>query len=263
MLNVILMLEVGEGSHHAPLAITSSVISSRNQAVQFISSLVDELKESIFPVLRILLQHICAKVVDKSEYRTYAAQSLVQLLSKLPCGEYATFIAWLYRYSRSSKIPHRVFTLDVALALLELPEREADHALSSEHQKFLNHKFLVQEIMFDRCLDKAPTVRSKALSSFAHCLELSANSTSESILEFLINSPTILGIESHPGTFLRNSSAFSCQKQTLNPGDSGVINTDSSGETIGSRGMSDFITTKCVITIIESKNLGFFLINSP
>lgn len=28
----------------------------------FNSSLVDELKESIFPVLRILLQHICAKV---------------------------------------------------------------------------------------------------------------------------------------------------------------------------------------------------------
>lgn len=246
MLNVILMLEVGEGSHHAPLAITSSAISSRNQAVQFISSLVDELKESIFPVLRILLQHICAKVVDKSEYRTYAAQSLVQLLSKLPCGEYATFIAWLYRYSRSSKIPHRVFTLDVALALLELPEREADHTLSSEHQKFLKHKFLVQDIMFDRCLDKAPTVRSKALSSFAHCLELSANSTSESILEFLVNSPTILGIESQPGTFLRNSSAFSCQKQTLNSGDSGVINTDSSGETVGSR-------ERCVMAMLRKR----------
>ncbi|XP_016072876.1 PREDICTED: condensin-2 complex subunit D3 isoform X2 [Miniopterus natalensis] len=247
MLNVILMLEVGEGSHHAPVAITSSVINSRNQAVQFISSLVDELKESVFPVLRILLQHICAKVVDKSEYRTYAAQSLVQLLSKLPCGEYATFIAWLYRYSRSSKIPHRVFTLDVALALLELPEREADNTLSLEDQKFLKHKFLVQDIMFDRCLDKAPTVRSKALSSFAHCLELSVSTASESILEFLINSPTILGIESHPGTLLKNSSAFSCQKQTLNrSGDSGVINTDSSGETIGSR-------ERCVMVMLRKR----------
>uniref|UniRef100_A0A8D2CNW3 Condensin-2 complex subunit D3 n=1 Tax=Sciurus vulgaris TaxID=55149 RepID=A0A8D2CNW3_SCIVU len=187
MLNVILMLEV-EGSHRAPLTITSQVINRRNQAVQFISSLVDELKESIFPVLRILLQHICAKVIDKSEYRTSAAQSLVQLLSKLPSGEYATFIAWLYKYSRSSKIPHRVFTLDVVLALLELPEREMDGTLSLEHQKFLKHKFLVQEIMFDRCLDKAPTVRSKALSSFAHCLELSMSSASESVLELLVNS---------------------------------------------------------------------------
>lgn len=86
------------------------------------------------------------------------------------------------------QIPHRVFTLDVVLALLELPEREVDDALSLEHQKFLKHKFLVQEIMFDRCLDKAPTVRSKALSSFAHCLELTVTRASESILELLMNS---------------------------------------------------------------------------
>nr|XP_008971509.3 condensin-2 complex subunit D3 isoform X1 [Pan paniscus]XP_034789980.2 condensin-2 complex subunit D3 isoform X1 [Pan paniscus] len=235
MLSVILMLEVGEGSHRAPLAVTSQVINCRNQAVQFISALVDELKESIFPVVRILLQHICAKVVDKSEYRTFAAQSLVQLLSKLPCGEYAMFIAWLYKYSRSSKIPHRVFTLDVVLALLELPEREVDNTLSLEHQKFLKHKFLVQEIMFDRCLDKAPTVRSKALSSFAHCLELTVTSASESILELLINSPTFSVIESHPGTLLRNSSAFSYQRQTTNRTEpSREINIDSSGETVGS-----------------------------
>ncbi|KAM9221269.1 condensin-2 complex subunit D3 isoform 1-T1 [Dugong dugon] len=247
MLNVILMLEVGEGSHRTSLTITSQVINSRNQAVQFISLLVEELKESIFPVLRILLQHICAKVIDKSEYRTYAAQSLVHLLSKLPSVEYATFIAWLYRYSRSSKIPHRVFTLDVALALLELPEREVDNTLSLEHQKFLTHKFLVQEIMFDRCLDKAPTVRSKALSSFAHCLELSVTNTSESVLELLINSRAVSGIESHPGTLLRNSLGFSFQKQTFNPsGASEMTNTDNSAETARSG-------ERCVMAMLRKR----------
>ncbi|CAH6858928.1 Ncapd3 [Phodopus roborovskii] len=205
MLNVILMLEVGERSRCAPLAITSQVINCRNQAVQFISSLVDELQESVFPVLGTLLQHICAKVVDKAEYRTCAAQSLVQLLNKLPSEEYAAFIAWLHKYSRSSKIPHRVFTLDVALALLELPEREVDDTVLLEHQKFLKHKFFVQEIIFDRCLDKAPTVRSKALSSFAHCLESSARSTSESILEIFINSSLISGVQSCSGTLRRYS----------------------------------------------------------
>ncbi|KAK2504960.1 hypothetical protein MC885_000760, partial [Smutsia gigantea] len=248
MLNVILMLEVGEGAHRTPLTISLPVINNRNQAVQFISSLVDELKESVFTVLRILLQHICAKVIDKSEYRTYAAQSLVQLLSKLPCGEYATFIAWLYRYSRSSKIPHRVFTLDVALALLELPEKEVDSMLSLEHQKLLKHKFLVQEIMFGRCLDKAPTVRSKALSSFTHCLELSITTVSESILELLINSPTGSEIESHPGTLLRNSLAFSCQRQTLNPsGGSWVVSTDNSAETVGSG------AERCVMAMLRKR----------
>ncbi|XP_036050224.1 condensin-2 complex subunit D3 [Onychomys torridus] len=208
MLNVILMLEVGERSRCAPLAISSQAINCRNQAVQFISSLVDELQEGVFPVLGTLLQHICAKVVDKAEYRTYAAQSLVQLLNKLPSEEYATFIAWLHKYSRSSKIPHRVFTLDVALALLELPEREADDTVLLEHQKFLKHKFFVQEIIFDRCLDKAPTVRSKALSSFAHCLELSASSTSESLLEIFINSSLVSGLQSRSSTLQRHSTVL-------------------------------------------------------
>nr|XP_021518172.1 condensin-2 complex subunit D3 [Meriones unguiculatus] len=204
MLNVILMLEVGKRSHCAPLPITSKVISCRNQAVQFISSLVDELQESVFPILVTLLQHICAQVVDKAEYRTYAAQSLVQLLSKLPSEEYATFLAWLYKYSRSCKISHRVFTLDVALALLELPEREVDDTVLLEHQKFLKHKFFAQEILFDRCLDKAPTVRSKALSSFAHCLELSASDTSV----IFSNSPLVSGIQSYSGTTLRPSTVL-------------------------------------------------------
>ncbi|XP_058431285.1 condensin-2 complex subunit D3 isoform X2 [Marmota monax] len=245
MLNVILMLEV-KGSHRAPLTITSQVINRRNQAIQFISSLVDELKESIFPVLRILLQHICAKVIDKSEYRTSAAQSLVQLLSKLPSADYATFVAWLYKYSRSSKIPHRVFTLDVVLALLELPEREIDGTVSLEHQKFLKHKFLVQEIMFDRCLDKAPTVRSKALSSFAHCLELSISNASESVLELLINSPIVSQLGTHTGTLLRNSSAFSYQRQTINPSEpSGELNVNNSGE-VGSR-------ERCVMAMLRKR----------
>lgn len=44
------------------------------------------------------------QVVDKAEYRTYTAQALVQLLDRLPSEEYAAFIAWLYKYSRSSKV---------------------------------------------------------------------------------------------------------------------------------------------------------------
>ncbi|KFO12675.1 Condensin-2 complex subunit D3, partial [Balearica regulorum gibbericeps] len=185
ILNVILMREGGAGSRCAVLAITSAVISARNQAIKFISSVVDELKEVVFPVLRILLQHICTKVPDKTDYRTYAAQALVNLLNKLPSIEFADFIAWLYKYSRNSKIAYRVFALDVALALLDVPERNLDSSLSLDHQKFLKHKFLVQVMVFGRCSDKAPVVRSKALSSFAHCLEMKAAATLESILDLL------------------------------------------------------------------------------
>ncbi|NXH16920.1 CNDD3 protein, partial [Bucco capensis] len=214
ILNVILMLESGVGSRCAALAITSAVISARNQAIKFISSVVDELEEVVFPVLRILLQHICTKVPDKAEYRTYAAQALVTLLNKLPSAKFADFIAWLYKYSRNTKIAYRVFALDVALALLEVPERILDSSLSLDQQKFLKHKFLVQVMVFGRCSDRAPVVRSKALSCFAHCLEMKAATTSESIqdllqskehmpLFFLTFKPltSLSAVSNHPQTF--------------------------------------------------------------
>ncbi|RMB92052.1 hypothetical protein DUI87_31581 [Hirundo rustica rustica] len=192
LLSVVLMVESRGGSRCEVLPITSAVTSARNQAVKFISSLVDELKEAVYPVLRILLQHICTKVPDKADYRTYAAQALVTLLDKLPCAEFAEFIAWLYKYSLT-KVCYRVFALDVALALLELPERNPGSSLSLDRQSFLKHKFLVQVMVFGRCSDKAPVVRSKALSSFAHCLEMKAAATLESIQDLLHSSAS-----SHP-----------------------------------------------------------------
>ncbi|KAM6115597.1 condensin-2 complex subunit D3 [Phoenicopterus ruber ruber] len=211
ILNVILMLESGAGSRHTVLAITSAVISARNQAIKFISSVVDELKEVVFPVLRILLQHICTKVPDKADYRTYAAQALVNLLNKLPCTEFADFIAWLYKYSRNTKIAYRVFALDVALALLDVPERNLDSSLSVDHQKFLKHKFLVQVMVFGRCSDKAPVVRSKALSSFAHCLEMKAAATLESIQGLLQSSSdhTVLETNTNTASLIVSAEAMS------------------------------------------------------
>ncbi|NXE24077.1 CNDD3 protein, partial [Ardeotis kori] len=211
MLNVILMLESGVSSRPAVLAITSSVISARNRAIKFISSVVDELKEVVFPLLRILLQHICAKVPDKADYRTYAAQALVNLLNKFPCMEFADFIAWLYKYSRNSKIAYRVFALDVALALLDVPERNLDSSLSLDHQKFLKHKFLVQVMVFGRCSDIAPVVRSKALSSFARCLEMKAAATLESIQDLLQNSSdhTVVEANTHPTDLIVSAEGMS------------------------------------------------------
>ncbi|NXD23756.1 CNDD3 protein, partial [Spelaeornis formosus] len=180
LLSVLLMVESSRASRCEALPITSAVTSARNQAVKFISSLVDELKEAVYPVLRVLLQHICTKVPDKADYRSSAAQALVTLLDKLPCAEFAEFIAWLYKYSLT-KVSYRVFALDVALALLDLPERSPGSSLSLDHQSFLKHKFLVQVMVFGRCSDKAPVVRSKALSCFAHCLEMKASATLDSI----------------------------------------------------------------------------------
>ncbi|XP_077105659.1 condensin-2 complex subunit D3 [Ranitomeya variabilis] len=185
LLSVILMVKGGEGSHPTLLSVTAPVTSARDQAVRFVSFLVDELKEASFPVLHILLQHVCVKFPDKSEYRTSAANALVKLLEKLPDPEYASFIDWLYKYSRNAKISYRVFALDVAIALLELPERTPDASLPVERIKLVQHKFLLHAMVFSRCSDKAPTVRSKALSCLAHCLEKNTTTVSEGVTELL------------------------------------------------------------------------------
>ncbi|NXJ89999.1 CNDD3 protein, partial [Corythaixoides concolor] len=230
ILNVILMLESGAGSKRAVLAITSAVISARNQAIKFISSVVDELKEVVFPVLRILLQHICTKVPDKADYRMYAAQALVNLLNKLPSIEFADFIAWLYKYSRNTKIAYRVFALDVALALLDVPERNLDSSLPLDHQKFLKHKFLVQVMVFGRCSDKAPVVRSKALSSFAHCLEMKAAATLESIQDLLQSSSdhTVLEANTNTASLIASAEAVSSHSPKTLPTFKSIELTDSS-----------------------------------
>ncbi|XP_053547485.1 condensin-2 complex subunit D3 [Bombina bombina] len=215
LLNVILMTKGGEGSAAAALlVINAPVTSARNQAIRFVSFLVDELKDVAFPVLHILLQHICVKFPDKSDYRLSAAQALVKLLDKLPNAEYATFIDWLHRYSKNTKISYRVFALDVAVSLLEMPEREPDESLPPEKSKFLQHKFLLQVMVFSRCSDKAPTVRSKALSCLAQCLEKNATSAIEGVQELLQGSAcrTVLGTNVTTETSINNEATNHPQK---------------------------------------------------
>ncbi|XP_029429112.1 condensin-2 complex subunit D3 [Rhinatrema bivittatum] len=207
ILNIILMIR--EGSSQTLVTISPQVISARNQAIRFISYLVDELKEAALPIFLILLQHICAKTPDKSEYRTHAAQALVKLLSKLPSAEFAGFMVWLYKYSKNTKISYRVFALEVIMALLNLPERELDSALPPELQKFLQHKFLVQAMVLGRCSDKAPTVRSKALSCFAQCLEMQMSSGIQSITILLQGTSVFGGTGITPESSLASSEATS------------------------------------------------------
>ncbi|XP_028666256.1 condensin-2 complex subunit D3 [Erpetoichthys calabaricus] len=171
MLYVILMMSGGDGGSPSLLAITQNVVSAREQAVKFVSHMAKEMKENIIPVMRILLQHICTKVADKAEYRTYAAQALAKLLCELPSANYASFIEWLYNFSHNTKSQYRVFALDASMALLEHPELEMNETVDPEHARFLQHKFLIEEIIFRRCSDKAPVVRSRALTCFAQCLE--------------------------------------------------------------------------------------------
>lgn len=80
-----------------------------------------------------------------------------------------------------------------------------DDPLPLEHEKFLKHKFLVQEILFACCTDKDPMVHSKAVSSFSHGLESSATSSLDNMQAFLDNTPAVSGVESHKKSAQKNS----------------------------------------------------------
>ncbi|XP_072886251.1 condensin-2 complex subunit D3 isoform X2 [Hemitrygon akajei] len=193
LLNVILMLDGEEGTRSAALlSVRQRAINARGQAIRFVSYIVDELKATALPVLRILLQHICAKVPDKAEYRTHGAQAVVKLLTKLPCADYVTFLDWFHRYSQNNKVAYRSFALDVIMALLKLPDRKEDSTILPEHQKYLKSKYWIQVVILGRCSDKAPTVRSRALSCLAQCLDLNIATALESVQELLLGATKFL-----------------------------------------------------------------------
>ncbi|XP_062309171.1 condensin-2 complex subunit D3 isoform X2 [Osmerus eperlanus] len=178
LLYVILMMRRGEGCKPTLLLPSQAVISSRDQALLFVCHLVGELKETALPFLRILLQHLCCQMVEKTDYRSHGAQAVSQLLDKMPGSDYASFIKWLFGYSTHSKVAYRLFALDVSVALLACPERQAEDSLGPEQAGLLSHRFLVQSLVFGRRSDASPTVRAHALTCLSRCLEMpSLNAT--------------------------------------------------------------------------------------
>uniref|UniRef100_A0A669D3F6 Non-SMC condensin II complex, subunit D3 n=1 Tax=Oreochromis niloticus TaxID=8128 RepID=A0A669D3F6_ORENI len=140
--------------------------------------LVDELKELALPFLQILLQHICFQMVEKNEYRSHGAQAVGMLTSQMASEDYACFIKWLCNFSRSSKMVHRLFSVDVVMVLLEQPERRPEECRDPDLVCFLMHRFLIQNLLFARRMDESPTVQGHALNCLAQCLELpSLNAT--------------------------------------------------------------------------------------
>uniref|UniRef100_UPI003AAC27D5 condensin-2 complex subunit D3 n=1 Tax=Centroberyx gerrardi TaxID=166262 RepID=UPI003AAC27D5 len=178
LLYVILMMNKGDRGKPSLLVPSQAVLAARDQAVHFVCHTVEELEELALPFLQILLQHICFQMVEKSEYRSHGAQAVGTLTAQMACGDYTSFIKWLFNYSRHSKMVYRLFSVDVAMVLLERPERSAEERLSPELLPFLPHSFLIQSLLFGRRADASPTVRGHALACLAQCLELpSLNAT--------------------------------------------------------------------------------------
>ncbi|KAK2823917.1 hypothetical protein Q5P01_021092 [Channa striata] len=180
LLYVILMMK---GNRGKPTLLTPSqaILTTRDQAITFVSNLVDELKEVALPFLQILLQHICFQMVEKSEFRSHGSQAVGMLTSKMTTTNYALFIQWLFKFSRHSKMVHRLFSVDVVMVLLKQPERKLEECQDPELVCFLPHKFLIQTVLFARRMDESPTVQGHALACLAQCLELPSLNASRAV----------------------------------------------------------------------------------
>ncbi|KAJ7996928.1 hypothetical protein DPEC_G00223600 [Dallia pectoralis] len=202
ILYVILMMHKGDSGKPSLLMPTQSVLAVRDQAIQFVCHIVDELKDPALAFLRILLQHICFRMVEKNEYRMHGAQGVAMLLTKMPSADYALFIKWLFDYSRHAKVAYRMFALDMAMVQLAQPEREAGAGLDPELVSFLPHKFLVHHMVFGRFSDSSPSVRGHALTCLARCLELSSMNVTRSVKELfsVTSAQTVFEGDSSHGT---------------------------------------------------------------
>ncbi|XP_048839839.1 condensin-2 complex subunit D3 isoform X1 [Brienomyrus brachyistius] len=217
LLYVLLMMSEGDSSRPSLLVPGAAVFTARDQAIKFVCHIVDELKEVVvLPTLCILLQHICVQMVDKVEYRSSGAQTVVKLLAKMPCAKYASFMQWLHAFSLHSKVVRRMFALDVAMALIEQPERQPESSLSPEEAIFLQHKFLVQVMVFGRRSDRAPSVRGHALSCLARCLELQSPNTVENIQELFSATSAQTVLETEGCEVTSNVHETNLQKMGIN-----------------------------------------------
>uniref|UniRef100_A0A8C5E3Q1 Condensin complex subunit 1 C-terminal domain-containing protein n=1 Tax=Gouania willdenowi TaxID=441366 RepID=A0A8C5E3Q1_GOUWI len=181
LLLVILMMTKGNGGKPSLLVPNHTNLAVRDHALNFVCHLVDAFKEQAPPFLTILLQHICFQMVEKSEFRSHGAQAVGMLASHMSSTDYACFIQWLYKFSRQSKMVHRLFSVDVVMVLLEQTERVPHESQEAELAVFLPHKFLIQDILFARRMDSSPTVQGHALSCLAQCLELPSFNVTQAI----------------------------------------------------------------------------------
>ncbi|KAF6727077.1 Condensin-2 complex subunit D3 [Oryzias melastigma] len=196
LLYVILMMNKESRGKPVLRVLSQSVLAIRDYAIQFVCHLVEEQREQAKPFLDILLQHICFQIVEKSEYRSHGAQAVGMLTSQMENADYSRFIRWLFNFSRQPKMVHRLFSVDVVMALLEQPERRLEECQDPELATFLPQKFLIQDLLFARRMDDSPTVQGHALSCLAQCLELPSLNVTRAVHNLFSTTGTQTGLDS-------------------------------------------------------------------
>ncbi|XP_013791345.1 condensin-2 complex subunit D3-like, partial [Limulus polyphemus] len=175
----ILMLSVA-GSQSIPRA--QQIV--KDNTVSFICHLMKENQETSLKGARVLVQHLCTKVVDKSDFRCKVAQACIEILKHFPTGAFAEMVEWLHRLARHAKVNYRIFSLELFSLLVIEPERNWDTSVPKKFQSFL-HICTLLSVILARCNDKAASVRAKALNILALCTSSARSELKAMCLEML------------------------------------------------------------------------------
>eukprot|EP00039_Didymoeca_costata_P023239 m.6441 g.6441 ORF g.6441 m.6441 type:complete len:1373 (+) comp3533_c0_seq2:124-4242(+) len=189
----------------ASTTIPKYIQKSRKQAEEFICGLVQN--KYCLPGIRLLVQHSCTKTPDKVTYRTHVAESLANIVLKLPISSQSDLMGWIARYSRNNKAGYRVFALELANFFLQAqrqirntdestkvpstPAKDIDDLIMDEDDSNEKQGPLVDphevflELLVGRMSDKAPTVRAKAISIFASLVSIAASGNNDGLLDLL------------------------------------------------------------------------------
>ncbi|XP_064635825.1 condensin-2 complex subunit D3-L-like [Lineus longissimus] len=165
-----LLMLVGDNKGVAAQTIPRAVVVIKDHALAYVCHLIQRFGEAAHTPARTLVQHLCIKVPDKADYRSRVALVVVTLLKQLPPLPYAKLIEWFYKFSRNEKTSYRGFAVDIVAMLLNEKEKDLDETVPPEISGFTSHVFLIKMILM-RCSDVAPTVRTRAISAFANCVQ--------------------------------------------------------------------------------------------
>lgn len=215
----------------------------KDHSLQFVRNLLLTIKEPAFNSVLTLTQFVMSKIPDKADLRAKGVQVVLELMGVLPDPVFARAVVWTLTFSLNDQVKYRVTALEIITKLLHESERppplpdnhlpspsvdETRKSLTNGHESeedttdkserpskskssvseahYSTHKFLLAAI-FDRCLDSASSVRSKALSILSS-LFTTNNKRIKEELESIFTTPYLNGAneelnETHERSFCK------------------------------------------------------------
>eukprot|EP00658_Telonema_sp_P-2_P014888 TRINITY_DN15683_c0_g1_i23.p1 TRINITY_DN15683_c0_g1~~TRINITY_DN15683_c0_g1_i23.p1 ORF type:complete len:1065 (+),score=140.94 TRINITY_DN15683_c0_g1_i23:239-3433(+) len=125
------------------------------------------------------LQHLCTTVADRTEPRELLASAVLEISCSAGCEVHTKFIKFVNTLSQSNKPHHRQLAVDISAACLLQTQK-------SQSPELVNTVPEMLELLRSRAKDRAPSVRTRALSHIAELVDCLMQLTSMSECESLV-----------------------------------------------------------------------------